>query len=276
MDDIKTKATAVLKDYISQMRTAGFPDYLIKKKLLETGSVNVPNTLPENFGQSNWSGGLMKELQEKKYKPGNWVNTVPDPNNYTEYAPGGTANRVPTYEEFSNRNVNTGGFVGNQNQNVMSALQRRLQGYSGPTVGASQQAYEMGIVGLPQSLANEWIPQYTQQQSEIADKAKEMEDYENIVMQYPELADLFKPGASAQENAKIIKDYYEQSNYQEQTQQPLAVQQLFGDLIEAFQSGVSPTVEDALTNAIQYYGLDLSFDEINAIWTSAKKQSEVK
>lgn len=205
----------VVKDYITQMRAAGFPDELIKKKLLATKSINVPDTLPENFGSSNWAGGLMGELQKDVYEKGNWVNTVPNPNNYMEYMQGGTVNRVPTYQEFSSRSLPKGKFRTNQSTNLMTGFQKRLEGYQGPTISPSQQSYEMGIVGLPQELANQWIPQYLELAQNKADEAREREEYESNVVNYAQYGIDVKPGDTAEDIARKIIDYNESARESE-------------------------------------------------------------
>jgi len=210
MEDIKTKVDTILKDYIKQMRSAGFNDKTIKDKLLKTGSIFVPDEMPKNFGQT-WTSGMDKEFRGPAIgsKPGTYPeldapNIIPDPNNYMEYMPNGVVNRIPTYEEFSNRNQNVGGFRQNKNTNLMNALQRRLAGYNGPKVSPSQYAYQMGIVGMPQELANQWIPQYLQLAEQKADEAKKAEEYEKNVIEYSKYGIKVKPGDTAQDIANMI------------------------------------------------------------------------
>ncbi len=269
MDDIKTKGTAILKDYINQMRAAGFGDPLIKEKLLEAGSISVPNQLPTNFGQT-WSTGMFGEF--KKSPISRPINTIPSPNEYMEYMPGGgVVNRIPTYEEFSNRNVNTGGFKGTRNQNLMAALQRKLQGYSGPTVGASQTAYEMGIVGLPQQLANQWIPQYMKIAEQKAEENRKNEEYENLQLQYPQID--IQPGDTADMIAQKIMQYDQMANYMEESKMPSIVSSLDNAVYQATLNNESISVEDVINASLQL-GYEITFDQANAIFTSALKRAQ--
>lgn len=269
MDDIKTKATIFLKDYVSQMRTAGFPDYLIKKKILETGSITIPNSLPENFGSSTWSGGLMKELQKDVYKKGNWVDIIPTPNNYMEYMPGYSPSRIPTYKEFAGRTQPMGQFEQTRSTNLMTALQNRLKGYSGPKVGASQAAYEMGIVGLPQELGQQYYQEFLTLAQTKADEQKKQEQYEDLVMQYPEIA--FTPGASVEENAEKIAQYNDLMK--QQTPGLSDVTQMLNDAVyQATIAGEPVSMEDVM-NAALMMNIKLSYDEASAIFNSAKNQA---
>lgn len=275
MEDIKTKATAILKDYISQMRAANFADQFIREKILKAGSITVPDKLPANFGQTwttGMSGEFLKSLISKKGKlpTSDWVEKIPSPNDYMEYMSGYTPNRIPSYSEFAERNQPMGKFEQTRNTNLMTELQNRLQGYSGPKVGASQYAYEMGIVGLPQELANKWIPEYLELAKQKADEAKQMDEYEGLLMQYPEID--FKPGASAQENAAKIRDYYELKTYQEEAKMPSIVSALDNAVYQAIFNNETTSVEDVINTSLQL-GFEITFDQANAIFESAKNRA---
>lgn len=245
--EIKTRATEILKDYIKQMRFAGYRDSDIREKLLETGSVFVPNELPES-SQRYWTGGMSNEIAHTE---------MPTPNTYMEYMPGGVANRMPTYEEYRGNGVNTGKFKNIQNENLIAALQRRLQNYSGPTVGASQYAYESGMVGLPQDLANYWYPQYQEleKQKEAAGAANE--EYEQNLIDYAKYGIKIKPTDTPEDIADMIIRNV-------QTSQEPTKSQVIQDIIEGFSAGQG-TVEDAYRYAVSQ-GIVLNIDDIEELY----------
>src|SRR3972149_8277314 len=147
-DDTRTKALAYLKDYVGQMRAAGFSDYDIRSKLQKTGQITIPDTLPANFGQ-RWGDGMADELRGaargKSGSPVALADLVPSPNEYLEYMPGFTPSRIPSWSEYSNfkSGKTTGKFNTIRMQNLMTSLQNTLQNYQGRRVGASESAYEM-------------------------------------------------------------------------------------------------------------------------------------
>ena len=58
----RARALAYLKEYVGQMRAAGFNDYNIAQKLMETKVIQIPSNLPENFGRmGTWASGMADE-----------------------------------------------------------------------------------------------------------------------------------------------------------------------------------------------------------------------
>jgi hypothetical protein len=227
-DDLKIKANKVLKDYVNQMRVAGFPTNIIKEKLLKEGRVFVPNQLPEGFGQV-WSAGLADELKSSAEKKGgfsleNMIDIMPSPSNYLEYMPGYTVNRLPEYNEYYDyiKGIQPSGKFGQTKMaNIMNAFQNILNQYQGPKVGWSEYAAESGLYGLPQSLAAKWYPQFVSLAQQKAEKSRQQQEYENLIMQYPEIEG-FQPGNTAKQNAAIIRSYIEkqkQQTLEEESQQ---------------------------------------------------------
>ena len=110
-----TKLLAYLKEYVGQMRAAGFPDYFIKKKLMATKSIFIPDVLPANFGQTGlWATGMADEFKEamQKYRDEQGLlpqevmeNWIPSPDEYLNYMPGNVANRLPSYSEYKGQDI---------------------------------------------------------------------------------------------------------------------------------------------------------------------------
>jgi hypothetical protein len=220
-DDLKIKANKVLKDYVNQMRVAGFPTNIIKEKLLKEGRVFVPNQLPEGFGQV-WSAGLADELKSSAEKKGgfsleNMIDIMPSPSNYLEYMPGYTVNRLPEYNEYYDyiKGIQPSGKFGQTKMaNIMNAFQNILNQYQGPKVGWSEYAAESGLYGLPQSLAAKWYPQFVSLAQQKAEQSRQQQEYEDLIFTYPELEKQFKPGMTANQYASIISANIEKQNKQ--------------------------------------------------------------
>lgn len=272
VEDISIRGKTILKDYIGQMRAAGFQDHMIKGKLLKEGRIFVPDEMPQNSGQT-WATGMADEFKGASIdKTGKfaWGKIIPSINEYMEYSPNYSPGRVPTYQEYSNRNQPMGGFKGNQNTNLMNALRKRLEGYQGKTVGASNQAYEMGIVGLPQELANEWIPQFLQLAESKANEAREAEEHDDLQLRYPEID--VQSGDSADVIAQKIMEYNQNANYQKESKMPMIVSALDNAVYQAALAGENISIEDVMNTGMQL-GFKLSYDEAMAIFTSAKKRA---
>lgn len=282
------KALAYLKEYVGQMRAAGFSDVSIRQKLIKTGSIFIPDKLPANFGQTGpWAKGMLAEFGQVNTVPQTLEGNIPSPNEYLNYMPGNTANRLPaSYGEFTGSEqppfFNPGKFQQTKITNLGRAEQNYIAGYKGPKIGASQYGYEAGIVGLPQEQGQQFYQDFVSLAQQKADEAKKQTDYENLVMNYPEIQ--FTPGATVEENATKVAQYKELMQYQEdlKKQQPDFKTKLKTDfvnkqynlLIEAFTSGVNPTQEQIMTEALKS-GIELTQDEAYAILNAAlQKASE--
>lgn len=210
------KVLAYLKEYVGQMRAAGFKDYNIREKLLKTGSVYIPDQLPANFGQTGpWATGMADEfrfaaMKSGQNKQGLLEDWVPSPNEYMNYMPGSSANRLPSYGEYSGQDTSpfmspSGKFSQVKLNNLRNTLQENVAGYKGPKIGASQYTLEAGIAGLPQELGQQFYQEFLTLAQSKADEAKKQAGYEELSMKYPEID--FDPEATVQENAKKISDY---------------------------------------------------------------------
>ena len=296
MEDVKTRATAIINDYITQMRTAGFDEESIRKRLLETTRTgfSVPEQEGYNLGQA-WSAGMGREFMGESPTPQNEtfagkrsrvIDLTPGPDEYMEYKEGHDPSRVPTYEEFSQRGANLGGFKGTQNVNLMNALKKRLESYSGPRVGAGQSAYEMGIVGMPQELGNQWIPEFLQLAEGKANEARGEDELNALRLQYPEID--IKEGDTAEVIAGKIRDYNLNAAYQEKTEMPSIIAALDSAVYEKMLASLKPpgvdengtpleketppTVEEVMSTGMQL-GLKLTFDQASAIFTAARARA---
>ena len=135
----RARALAYLKEYVGQMRAAGFNDYNIAQKLMETKVIQIPSNLPENFGRmGTWAAGMADERRMAAMKNANTTQTlkewIPSPNEYLEYMPGYIPNRLPTYEELMGLTSSTGKFSQIRTENLRKALQNYVANYKGPTV----------------------------------------------------------------------------------------------------------------------------------------------
>jgi len=186
--EINTKVLAYLKEYVGQMRAAGFSDYLIREKLLKTGSVFIPDQLPTNFGQTGpWATGMADEfrfaaMESGKNQQGLLEDWVPSPNEYMEYMPGAGANRLPSYSEYTGQETSpfmspAGKFSQDKIANLQSALVNYMTTYKGPTVSPSQYTYEAGIAGLPQGLGQQYYQDFLALAEQKAEEAKGQEEY---------------------------------------------------------------------------------------------------
>ena len=102
----RARALAYLKEYVGQMRAAGFNDYNIAQKLMETKVIQIPSNLPEKFGRmGTWATGMADERRMAAMKNASTPQTlkewIPSPNEYLEYMPGYIPNRLPTYRRLS-------------------------------------------------------------------------------------------------------------------------------------------------------------------------------
>jgi hypothetical protein len=165
---IDPKVDAYIKDYIKQMRAAGYPDHIIKRNLLSGGNtIEIPDTWQP--GDTVWAGGMAKEFNTSP--EGGAIAPLPlnipgaAGGEYQNFMPGGTASRLPTYGEQSGRYVTTpfnsapGQFSQNEQSSLSNALAQYMANYKGAKVPFSQWASEAGFVGLPTSLANQWGPE---------------------------------------------------------------------------------------------------------------------
>ena len=185
---INVKALAYLKEYVNQMRAAGFPDYFIREKLLKTGSVFIPDKLPTNFGQIGpWATGMADEFKqamqssknEQGLIPEDVMNRwVPSPDEYLNYITGGTANRLPSYSEKIGYNQPTGKFSQAKLENLSRTLADYITNYQGKRAGFSQWTAEAGVAGYPENLAAQYYQEFLALAEQKAEEAKAQEEYE--------------------------------------------------------------------------------------------------
>jgi len=239
----RARALAYLKEYVGQMRAAGFNDYSIAQKLMETKVIQIPSNLPENFGRmGTWAAGMANERRMAAMERGNTQealkNWVPSPNEYLEYMPGYIPNRLPTYEELMGLTSSTGKFSQIRTENLRKALQNYVANYKGPTVSPSQYAYEAGIVGLPVDIGQQYYQEYTALKQKEAEEAQKQQEYEDLVLQYPEIE--IQYGDTPQEIAQKIRQYNELQSQQKQVQEVRDYSvKVADDLINDWQSAKS-------------------------------------
>lgn len=280
-DPNQAKAMAYLKEYVGQMRAAGFPDFNIRKKLEKIGSINIPDNLPANFGQTGaWTQGMADEFRMAAMNGGTKTNTpqaledwVPSPDEYLNYMPGNTANRLPSYSEYMGQGA-TGKFSQAKLENLRKKLQDNIAGYKGSKIGSSESSMEAGIAGLPQDIGQKYFQEFLTLADQKANDAKKQTDYESLVMQNPEVQ--FTPGATVEENAAKIRQYNETIVAQKQSQQapdlPTVSQTLNNAVYQAVTNGETINMDDVM-NASLMMGIKLSYDEAMAIFNSAKQQA---
>jgi hypothetical protein len=277
------KALAYLKEYVGQMRAAGFKDYNIRQQLLKTGSVYIPDKLPANFGRSGpWATGMADEFRYAVMKSGKNVqglleDWVPSPDEYLNYAPGNVANRLPSYSEYSGQETSpfynpSGKFSQTKLENLRRTLQASLAGYKGPKIGTSEYTMQAGIAGLPTELGQQYFQEFLTLAQQKADEAKKQTDYEDLVMNYPEVQ--FTPGATVEENAAKIRQYNELVEQQKEQKPELSTiaQQLNDAVYQATINNEPVSMEDVM-NAALMLNIKLSYDEAMAIFNSAKQQA---
>jgi len=274
------KALAYLKEYVGQMRAAGFSDYLIREKLIKTGSIFIPNQLPTNFGQTGpWATGMADEFRMAAMKSGENVqglieDWIPSPNEYLNFMPGGIATRLPSYSEYTGQETSpfyspSGKFSQDKIANLRRALQEGISGYEGPTVSPSQYTMEAGIAGLPQGLGQQYYQEFLSLAEQKAGEAQKQKDYEDLVMKYPEVQ--FTPGATVEENAAKIRQYNELTGGQKPELSDVAL--LLNDAVyQATMAGEPVNMEDVM-NAALMLNIKLTYDEAMAIFNSAKDQA---
>ena len=274
------KALAYLKEYVGQMRAAGFSDYLIREKLLKTGSIFIPDVLPTNFGQTGpWATGMADEFRFAAMKSGKNVqglleDWIPSPNEYMEYMPGSVANRLPSYSEYTGQETSpfmspSGKFSQDKIANLRRALANYMTTYEGPKVSPSQYTYEAGIAGLPQELGQQYYQEFLTLAEQKAEEVRSQKDYEDLVMKYPEVQ--FTPGASVEENAAKIRQYNELMGGQKPELSDVA--QLLNDAVYQATMNNEPVNMEDVMNAALMLNIKLSYDEAMAIFNSAKQQA---
>jgi len=279
-----TKVLAYLKEYVGQMRAAGFPDYFIRKKLIATKSIFIPDKLPANFGQTGpWATGMADEFKEamQKYKNEQgllsedvMLNFVPSPDEYLNFMPGNVANRLPSYSEYTGQETSpyyspSGKFSQTKMENLSKALANYMTTYQGSTVSPSQYTYEAGIAGLPQGLGQQYYQEFLALAEQKAGEVGAQEEYEDLVMKYPEVQ--FTPGASVEENAAKIAQYNELTGGQKPELSDVAL--LLNDAVyQATMAGEPINMEDVM-NAALMLNIKLTYDEAMAIFNSAKDQA---
>ena len=185
---INVKALAYLKEYVNQMRAAGFPDYFIREKLLKTGSVFIPDKLPTNFGQIGpWATGMADEFKQAMQSSKNEQGLIPEdvmnrwipsPDEYLNYITGGTANRLPSYSEKIGYNQPTGKFSQAKLENLSRTLADYITNYQGKRAGFSQWTAEAGVSGYPEDLAAQYYQEFLALAEQKAEEAKAQEEYE--------------------------------------------------------------------------------------------------
>lgn len=221
----RAKALAYLKEYVGQMRAAGFNDYNIAQKLMETKVIQIPSNLPENFGRmGTWATGMADERRMAAMKNANTGQTlkewIPSPNEYLEYMPGYTPNRLPTYRELTGQE--TSPFSSTKSyqtrlSNLRNALKNYMANYQGETVSPSQYAYEAGIVGLPQDIGQQYYQEFLDLAEQKAEEQRKQDEYESLVLQFPEIE--IQYGDTPQQIAEKIRQYNELGTQQAQLQE---------------------------------------------------------
>jgi len=274
------KALAYLKEYVGQMRAAGFSDYLIREKLLKTGSIFIPDVLPTNFGQTGpWATGMADEFRFAAMKSGKNVqglleDWIPSPNEYMEYMPGSVANRLPSYSEYTGQETSpfispSGKFSQDKIANLRRSLANYMTTYEGPKVSPSQYTYEAGIAGLPQELGQQYYQEFLTLAEQKAEEVRSQKDYEDLVMKYPEVQ--FTSGATVEENAAKIRQYNELMGGQKPELSDVA--QLLNDAVYQATMNNEPVNMEDVMNAALMLNIKLSYDEAMAIFNSAKQQA---
>ncbi len=290
-DKNRAKALAYLKEYVGQMRAAGFNDYDIRRKLKEAVSVYIPDKLPANFGQVGpWATGMAGEFRNaavakiKSAMASGSANAqalealkdlIPSPDEYLNYMPGNVANRLPSYSEYLGQDTSpiyspSGKFSQAKLNNLLRTLQQRIASYKGPRVAPSQYTYEAGIAGLPQELGQQYYQDFLTLSQKKADEAQKQADYEDLVMDYPEVQ--FTPGATVEENAAKIRQYNELVAQQQKPELSTIAQQLNDAVYQATMNNEPVSMEDVM-NAALMLNIKLSYDEAMAIFNSAKQQA---
>lgn len=221
VDKNHARALAYLKEYVGQMRAAGFSDMSIKQKLIKTGSIFIPDNLPANFGKTGpWATGMLSEFRQaaiahpaetvgKNIEQG-VINYVPSPNEYLNYMPGGVANRLPTYSEYTGNDTSpffnpSGKFSQTKLNNLGNAEANYIAGYKGKRIGVSADTLNAGVANLPLEQGQQFYQDFVSLAQQKADEAQKNTNYDNLVMNYPDIQ--FTPGASVEENAQKIHQY---------------------------------------------------------------------
>ena len=276
-NDIRTRALAMSKDYADQMRSAGFDDVYIRDKLSKNRTINVSSN-PQTPVQGQWATGLKQEFEPNMQVPegamrNEWSQVLPDVNNYQEFAPGGVANRLPSYSEYSGQaGTGSGKFSQNQNANLMTALNNYIQNYKGSKVPYSQSAAESGFVGLPQELANQWMPEKVSIEQQRASGLSIQAEVQRIREQNQGAGIMPTDDVeTALQKAEAYDSYTKEVEASKENKDQNSVIQLDADLQEAFLAGNTPTAEDVMAYGMQY-GLKLTLEQAYAIVTLAQKK----
>lgn len=277
-----TKALAYLKEYVGQMRAAGFNDISIREKLKKIKSVYIPDRLPANFGQTGlWATGMADEFKQAALKylksggniKGEQFEFLPSPNEYLNYMPGGTANRLPSYSEYMGQDTSpyynpSGKFSRAKLDNLRKALQESISGYRGKTISPSQYTMEAGIAGLPTELGQNYYQDFLSLAGQKADEAKKQDEYEELLMQYPEIQ--FTPGATVEENAAKIRQYNELMQQSEKDFSKIAAE-LDSVIYQAAANDESISLKDIMKYASDR-DIELSYEEALDIFNAAYKR----
>ena len=187
----RARAMAYLKEYVGQMKAAGFNDIAIREKLKKIGSVNIPTNLPANFGQTGaWATGMADEFKQtalEALKSGGTLDKeqfefMPSPDEYLNYMPGGTASRLPTGIEkyapqLSPYYSPSGKFSQAKFDNLSKALANYMTTYKGETAPFSQWTAEADIGELPKNLAQQYYQEFQALAEQKAEEAKAQEEY---------------------------------------------------------------------------------------------------
>jgi len=209
-----------LKDYVTQMRAAGFSDYEIAKKLINTKSITVPNKLPQDFGQTVWATGLKDELLQAAAQNPNakLEDFVPSPNEYLNYKPGWIANTLPNYYQYMGSDTSPffnpeGQFSKAKLENLRKALEEYIQNYRGQKIPVSTQTLEAGVAGLPMPVGQEYYQYYTNLQNQNADAEKQYNEMLNLKEKFPEIT--FEPTDTQQDIINKITAYSQMKQLQD-------------------------------------------------------------
>lgn len=262
IDNTQAKGFAILRDYIKQMRAAGYPDATIKRKIMENPTITIPEDI-SGYGGDTWTGGMFSEFKGAvpdksmampaqnitgvKRKLGevspNWLEDIPSVSDYILYKQGQTANRLPSYGEAAGLEGTTGKFGQTKRANLMQALANYLANYRGAKVAGGMESYKLGIAGLPQELANQWMPEITARQeaqtkyeTETADKKQKNI---NLSLQYPEVD--ININDTYENNISKITQYKKKAAADKTTQEviDLKLNSMTDEEKESFYSGIS-------------------------------------
>jgi hypothetical protein len=176
INNTKTRALTILKDYVNQMRAAGYSDALIKKKLLENPTITIPEDV-SGYGGQTWTGGMGSELLPVTKTPlsrskETAMGGIPSPDDYMSYKAGQPTTQLPNYAELMGQTQPTGQFGQTKQQNVMNALAEYLSNYQGKTLGYDQGLMEAGVAGMPREYGAQLFQQYKQQTTQKAQERK--------------------------------------------------------------------------------------------------------